>query len=54
MAEDRYEPNLREAFQNWSLSDEPILRKLKITARNEWKKFRTRSNCCGNIDQPGC
>lgn len=54
MSEHRYRPSIREAFQNWSTSELPFLRKVRVTAKNEFKKFRTMKNCCGNIDEPGC
>jgi len=51
---DRYRPSIREAFENWSSSDLPFLKKMKLTAKNELIKIRTGRNCCGNIDEPGC
>jgi hypothetical protein len=32
----------------------PFGRKLKLIARNNWIKLRTRSDCCGNYGEPGC
>ena len=54
MTDDRYRPSVHEAFRNWSTSDLPFLTKVRLTARNEWKKLRTMKGCCGNIDEPGC
>lgn len=51
---ERYRPSLRESLHNWSYSEEPFLRKVRLVARNEWKKLRTLRNCCGNIGEPGC
>lgn len=51
---ERYRPSLREAFENWSYSDLPFLKKVRLTAKNEWRKIRTFKNCCGHIDEPGC
>lgn len=53
MAE-RYHPSIREAFENWRYSDLPFFTKVRLTARNEFKKIRTLKSCCGNIDEPGC
>jgi hypothetical protein len=32
----------------------PLGRKLRLFFRNEWKKVRTGSTCCGNYGEPGC
>ncbi len=32
----------------------PLRRKLRLVLRNNWKKMRTRSSCCGNHGEPGC
>ena len=32
----------------------PLRRKLRLIARNNWIKIRTRSDCCGNYGEPGC
>jgi hypothetical protein len=32
----------------------PLGRKMKLMVRNNWRKVRTRSDCCGNYGEPGC
>jgi hypothetical protein len=49
-----YKPSLRDAFENWRYSDAPFFKKVRLTAKNEWRKLRTLKDCCGNIDEPGC
>ena len=39
---------------NWRNSDDPALSKAVTSIRNNWKKVRSRSSCCGNHGQPGC
>ena len=34
--------------------DAPFLTKLRMAARNNWIKARTRKDCCGNDGEPGC
>lgn len=51
---ERYRPSIKEAFENWKYSDLPVLTKLRLTAKNEWRKVRRFKSCCGNIDEPGC
>lgn len=41
-------------FANWSRSDDPALTKVKKSIRNNFKKLRTGSSCCGNHGEPGC
>jgi hypothetical protein len=31
----------------------PLGRKARLVLRNTWIKVRTRSDCCGNYDEPG-
>jgi hypothetical protein len=47
-------PSLRDSMTNWRESSLPFLSKLRLTARNNFIKLRTRRNCCGNYGQPGC
>jgi hypothetical protein len=54
MADERPPPSLSAAFSNWRTYDAAFLTKLRMTAANNWRKLRTRSNCCGNDGQPGC
>lgn len=50
----RARPSLAAVFANWRQSGDPFLTKLRLTARNNWTKLRTRRDCCGNEGQPGC
>jgi len=47
-------PSLGAVLSNWRESDAPFLTKLGQAANNNWRKLRTRQNCCGNGGQPGC
>jgi len=47
-------PSLRSTFNNWRESDLPFAAKLRAVVRNNWKKLRTWSSCCGNPGEPGC
>ncbi len=47
-------PSLRAVFSNWRDYDAPFATKLRMAARNNWTKVRTRSNCCGAEGEPGC
>lgn len=51
---ERYRPSLRHTFENWTHYEGPFLEKLRLTARNEWRKISRLKTCCGNIDEPGC
>ncbi len=39
---------------NWRDYDAPVHTKLRLALRNNWTKIRTRSDCCGNLGEPGC
>ena len=57
VADDEYEdyrPSISESLRNWKHWDGPFREKVRLTAKNEWRKLRTFKNCCGNIDEPGC
>ncbi len=56
MAEERprVRPSLRALTANWGNSDLPFFGKLRVAVSNNWRKARTRENCCGNLGQPGC
>jgi hypothetical protein len=41
-------------FANFSSYDAPFPTKVRLALANNWRKVRTRSNCCGNYGQPGC
>ena len=47
-------PSIRAAIANWRGHEGPALEKLRLYARNNWRKLRTRSGCCGNLGEPGC
>ena len=47
-------PSLRGLITNWREYDASTLVKLRLYARNNWTKVRTRSSCCGNHGEPGC
>jgi ribosomal protein L39E len=54
MREERTRRSLSAARRNWRESDLPFFGKLRVAARNNWIKVRTRSNCCGHPGEPGC
>lgn len=41
-------------FSNWAESEDPVATKARQAIRNNWRKLRTGSTCCGNHGQPGC
>ena len=43
-----------EFIANWRSFDAPVHQKLRLALRNTWIKLRTRSDCCGNLGEPGC
>jgi hypothetical protein len=45
---------VRQFFTNWEESDEPIGRKVKLTARNRLIAFGLMRGCCGHYGEPGC
>ena len=54
MSRERFRPSLSAARQNWRRSDLPFLTKLRMATANNWRKMRTRRNCCGHPGEPGC
>ena len=46
--------SIRQFITNWRTYDASTLEKLRLYARNNWIKIRTRSSCCGNHGEPGC
>jgi hypothetical protein len=32
----------------------PLARKVHLFVSNNWRKLRTRSDCCGKYGEPGC
>ena len=53
MAEDE-QPSISQSFKNFRTFDARLATKLRMTFSNNFKKLRTRKNCCGNPGQPGC
>jgi len=49
-----YRPSLHDSLMNWRHYDGPFLTKLRLTAKNEWRKARRFKDCCDHIDEPGC
>ncbi|MDE3078246.1 MAG: hypothetical protein KGJ86_22710 [Chloroflexota bacterium] len=47
-------PSLKASYNNFRTYDAPFMTKLGLLFRNNFRKLRTRSNCCGNHGQPGC
>lgn len=47
-------PSLGNVFSNWRESDLPLPDRFTALIRNNWKKLRTASHCCGNHGEPGC
>ena len=44
---------LRNVFTNWH-QPLPLRTKLRLTARNVWRRARYRASCCGHAGEPGC
>jgi hypothetical protein len=47
-------PSLNAFFTNFASYNAPFPTKVRLAFANNWRKLRTRSNCCGNDGQPGC
>ncbi len=47
-------PSLRAVVSNFREYDAPFATRVRLLLRNNWKKVRTRSNCCGSDGEPGC
>lgn len=54
MSEHRRDQSLGHGIRNWRESDHSVWKKLRLTARNNWRKARTGSSCCGHHGEPGC
>ncbi len=54
MSTRRQRPSFRATVTNWRTYDAPFGTKLRMVLRNNWTKFRRRSDCCGNTGEPGC
>ncbi len=46
--------SMRNVVTNWRECDGPFGTKLSMLLRNNWRKLRSQSNCCGNDGEPGC
>jgi hypothetical protein len=46
--------SLSAVVANWREYDGSFSEKLRLALRNNWIKIRTRSECCGNLGEPGC
>jgi hypothetical protein len=44
----------RNVISNWREYDAPAVVKLRMAARNMWRRVVLRQSCCGNHGQPGC
>ena len=47
-------PSLGSVVSNWREYDAPFGTKLPLALSNNWRKLRTRKDCCGNHGEPGC
>jgi hypothetical protein len=47
-------PSIGAVISNWTDFDAPFTTKLRMTARNLWRRVVLRQGCCGNHGQPGC
>jgi hypothetical protein len=54
MAERRARPSIGQSWRNFREYDAPLRSKLRMFAANNWRKVRTRRDCCGNDGEPGC
>ncbi len=45
--------SLSESWENLR-QPMPLGRKIYLFLRNNWRKIRTGSTCCGNHGEPGC
>jgi hypothetical protein len=52
--ENRPRPSLGATWRNFQDYDAPFATKMRMFLRNNWKKARTRKDCCGNNGEPGC
>jgi len=43
-----------EGWRIWRESDEPFLKKVGLSFKNQFIKIRTLKDCCGNYGEPGC
>jgi hypothetical protein len=44
---------ISEAMENWR-QPLPLAWKVRLAVRNNLRKIRMRSDCCGNYGEPGC
>jgi hypothetical protein len=41
-------------FTNFATYNASFPTKVRLALANNWRKVRTRSDCCGNYGEPGC
>jgi hypothetical protein len=46
--------NWNAFFTNFATYDASFPTKVRLALANNWRKVRTRSDCCGNYGEPGC
>lgn len=47
-------PSFGALISNWTTYDAPFGTKVRLAARNLWRRVILRQTCCGNHGQPGC
>jgi hypothetical protein len=47
-------PSISASLANFRDYDAPLATRLRLLVANNLKKLRTRSDCSGNLGQPGC
>jgi hypothetical protein len=47
-------PSLRDLIANFRDYDAPFTTKVRLALKNTGIKLKNRSNCCGNLGEPGC
>jgi hypothetical protein len=50
----RNRPSIGALISNWHEYDAPAMSKLRLAARNLWRRVVRRQSCCGNHGEPGC
>jgi hypothetical protein len=53
MCDDKRRGTVSQTVQNLR-QPMPLTRKIRLVLRNNWRKARTLSDCCGNYGEPGC
>lgn len=47
-------PGARGFFRNFREHDGTLREKLRLAARNNWRKVSAHEPCCGHPGEPGC